>query len=86
MNIQTQHAERLRGNDAPDDRARRARGHAGRRRATIVVRADDDLQAALDRARPGDTLLLEAGATYTGNFVLPDKGRDASDLDPLGGR
>ena len=41
--------------------------------ATIVVRADDDLQAAIDRARPGDTLLLEAGATYTGNFVLPDK-------------
>jgi len=42
--------------------------------ATIVVRADDDLQAALERARPGDTLLLEAGATFTGNFVLPDKG------------
>jgi hypothetical protein len=39
--------------------------------ATIVVRADDDLQAALDRARPGDTLLLEPGATFTGNFVLP---------------
>ena len=31
--------------------------------ATITVRADDDLQAALDRARPGDTVLLEAGAT-----------------------
>ncbi len=42
--------------------------------ATIVVRADDDLQAAIERARPGDTLLLEAGATFTGNFVLPDKG------------
>ena len=42
--------------------------------ATLVVRADDDLQAAIDRARPGDTLLLEPGATYTGNFVLPDKG------------
>ena len=41
--------------------------------ATIVVRADDDLQAALDRARPGDTLLLEPGATYVGSFVLPAK-------------
>jgi hypothetical protein len=41
--------------------------------ATIVVRADDDLQAALDRARAGDTLLLEAGATFTGSFVLPVK-------------
>jgi hypothetical protein len=42
--------------------------------ATIVVPADGDLQAALDRARPGDTLLLQPGATYTGNFVLPDRG------------
>jgi hypothetical protein len=41
--------------------------------ATIQVRAGDDLQAALDRARPGDTLLLEPGATFTGNFVLPAK-------------
>ena len=41
--------------------------------ATIVVRADDDLQAALDRAQPGDTLLLEPGATFTGNFVLHAK-------------
>jgi len=41
--------------------------------ATIVVRANDDLQAAIDRARPGDVVLLEAGATFTGNFVLPAK-------------
>ena len=41
--------------------------------ATIVVRANDDLQAAIDRARPGDTLLLEPGATYVGSFVLPAK-------------
>jgi hypothetical protein len=41
--------------------------------ATIVVRADGDLQAALDQARPGDVVLLEPGATYTGNFVLPAK-------------
>lgn len=46
------------------------------RGATIVVPADGDLQAALDQARPGDLLLLQAGATYTGNFVLP--ARDGS--------
>jgi hypothetical protein len=43
------------------------------RSATIVVPADGDLQAALDQARPGDVLMLQAGATYTGNFVLPAK-------------
>jgi len=41
--------------------------------ATIVVGANGDLQAALDQARPGDVILLEPGATYTGNFVLPAK-------------
>jgi hypothetical protein len=41
--------------------------------ATIMVPADGDLQAALDQARPGDVVLLQAGATYTGNFVLPAK-------------
>ena len=28
------------------------------------------LQAALDLAQPGDTLVLEAGAEYKGNFIL----------------
>jgi hypothetical protein len=42
--------------------------------ATIIVGPADDLQAALDRAQAGDVLLLQAGATYTGNFVLPAKG------------
>ena len=36
-----------------------------------LVRAGDDLQAAIDAARPGDELRLAAGATFTGNFVLP---------------
>jgi len=35
------------------------------------VRAGDDLQAALNAARPGDELRLEPQATFTGNFVLP---------------
>ena len=39
--------------------------------ATIEVPAGGNLQTALDAARPGDTIQLAAGATYTGNFVLP---------------
>lgn len=40
-------------------------------RAPIVVPAGGDLQAAIDRARPGDVIVLAAGASYVGNFVLP---------------
>jgi hypothetical protein len=35
------------------------------------VRAGDDLQAALNAARPGDELRLAPEATFTGNFILP---------------
>ncbi|HZI17548.1 MAG TPA: hypothetical protein VEY09_03045 [Pyrinomonadaceae bacterium] len=42
----------------------------------INVRAGEDLQAALDMARPGDTIVLEAGATYVGPFTLPVKQGD----------
>jgi hypothetical protein len=41
---------------------------------TLLVNAGDDLQAALNAARPGDTILLQPGATFTGSFVLPAKG------------
>jgi len=40
---------------------------------TITVKAGGNLQAALDRAKPGDTILLQAGATYKGAFKLPAK-------------
>ncbi|MFI5229884.1 MAG: Ig-like domain-containing protein, partial [Gemmatimonadales bacterium] len=40
---------------------------------TVPVPAGSDFQAALDAAQPGDELVLDAGATYTGNFVLPAK-------------
>ena len=40
---------------------------------TIRVAAGEDLQAALDQAQPGDEVVLEVGATFTGNFVLPAK-------------
>ena len=41
--------------------------------ATITVNAGGDLQAALNSAQPGDTILLQAGATWTGNYTLPPK-------------
>ncbi len=41
--------------------------------ATIHVRAGDNLQAALNAAQPGDVVLLDAGATFSGNFTLPAK-------------
>ena len=40
---------------------------------TINVAAGGDLQGALDRAQPGDTILLAAGATFTGTFTLRAK-------------
>src|SRR5882672_4050328 len=42
--------------------------------ATIAVPAGGDFQAALDAAQPGDVITLEPNATYTGNYVLPNKG------------
>jgi len=41
---------------------------------TLQVPAGGDLQSALFNAQPGDTIVLTPGATYTGNFTLPDKG------------
>jgi hypothetical protein len=38
---------------------------------TIRVKAGGDLQAAIDRARGGDTISVQAGATFTGPFTLP---------------
>lgn len=40
---------------------------------TIVVPAGGNLQAALNAAERGDVIQLAAGATFTGNFVLPAK-------------
>lgn len=41
--------------------------------ATIYVSEGDNLQTALDAAKPGDTILLQEGAEFVGNFVLPVK-------------
>lgn len=42
----------------------------------ITVRKGGDFQAALTRAKPGDTILLEAGAKFIGSFRLPKKTGD----------
>lgn len=41
--------------------------------ATITVPAGGNLQAAIDSALPGDTIVLTAGASYIGNFRLRKK-------------
>lgn len=41
--------------------------------ATVTVPAGGDLQRALSAARPGDTILVEPGATYIGNYFLPSR-------------
>lgn len=40
---------------------------------TINVPRGGDVQAAIDAAKLGDTIVLEAGATYTGHFKLTNK-------------
>ena len=42
--------------------------------SVINVNADGDLQDALNNAQCGDTIQLQAGATFTGLFTLPAKG------------
>jgi hypothetical protein len=42
----------------------------------VNVNAGGDLQAALDNAQCGDTIELQAGATFTGQFTVPAKNCD----------
>jgi hypothetical protein len=39
----------------------------------IRVDARGNLQSALNRAKPGDVVMLASGATYVGNFTLPGR-------------
>jgi hypothetical protein len=48
-------------------------GAGGAAGQTIVVGPGGNLQAALNQAQPGQTVQLQAGATFDGNFVLPVK-------------
>src|SRR5690349_17251706 len=41
--------------------------------ATITVPAGGSLQNAINAAQPGDVIILDAGATYAGDLVLPNK-------------
>jgi hypothetical protein len=43
---------------------------------TLTVAAGGNLRAALEQAAPGDTLVLAAGARFTGPFTLPRKDGD----------
>lgn len=45
--------------------------------ATLTVPAGGDLQAAINSAAAGDTIILEAGATYRGPFTLTPKSGDS---------
>jgi hypothetical protein len=47
--------------------------HAQQKGPIIQLDKSGDLQAAINRARPGDTIVLQAGAIYTGPFTLPVK-------------
>jgi hypothetical protein len=53
-------------------RARRA-SPPQRTGSTLRLDRKGDLQDAIDQAKPGDTIVLEAGAVYTGPFMLPVK-------------
>lgn len=46
---------------------------------SIVVGPNGNLQSALNSARRGDEVVLAAGATYSGNFTLPEKNGTAAD-------
>jgi len=59
-----------RRSNPPQTRPRRTVSASGE----IVLQAGDDLQQAINSARFGDTILLQAGATFTGPIMLLDKG------------
>ena len=46
---------------------------AGGSGPVLQLAAGEDLQRAIDQAKPGDTIVLEAGAVYKGPFTLPVK-------------
>src|SRR5690348_15541333 len=54
-------------------RARRTHSPAIVDGSTIKLDRNGDFQRALNSAKPGDTIVLEAGAAYTGPFTLPVK-------------
>jgi hypothetical protein len=59
---------------ASDEAGQRPRRAEGAPAGAITVAAGGDLQKAIERARPGDIINVEAGATFTGPFTLTNKG------------
>jgi hypothetical protein len=60
---------------------------------TINVPAGGNIQEAIDAAQPGDEIVLQPGATYIGNLLLPNKAgagwitiRSGGSLPPAGTR
>lgn len=58
-------------------RARRLAREETNGQGAITVKRGGDFQRALDIAQPGDTIYLEAGASFKGPFTLPKKTGDA---------
>src|SRR5260370_18541294 len=46
--------------------------------AVITVNAGGDLQSALNNAHCGDVIELQAGATFSGKFLVPAKSCDSN--------
>jgi hypothetical protein len=46
---------------------------ASRQLTAVRLSEGDDLQAAINAARPGETIALAPGARFVGNFVLPNR-------------
>ena len=53
-------------------------GASGAYAATLTVPAGGDFQSALNAAQPGDTILLQAGSSFIGPFILPFKAAASS--------
>ncbi len=62
----------------PQSQVDTAFSHAPVTGRSIAVAAGQDLQAAIYNANPGDEIVLQAGGTWTGAYVLPDKGLQTS--------
>jgi cellulose synthase/poly-beta-1,6-N-acetylglucosamine synthase-like glycosyltransferase len=63
----------LAGKAPEPPRARVEIAYPARAGRTIAVKAGGDFQEALETAKPGDEIVLEAGATFSGPFTLPAK-------------